>query len=107
MVGDTVIAQAPPLKVTVTGGVGSKLVVFKDGAALTTAEVTSDPFELADVVNGGGRFRAELQIDGQPRTVTANLWVESPVAPPPTGCGCGGGTELILLAALGLLRRRR
>lgn len=105
MVGDTVIAQAPPLKVTVTGGVGSKLVVFKDGAEFTSAEVTTDPFELADVVNGGGRFRAEVQLEGQPRTVTANLWVESPVAPPPPGCGCDGGTGLLLFAALGLLRR--
>jgi hypothetical protein len=107
LVGDTVIAHSPPLKVTVTGGVGSKLVVFKDGAELVSAEVTSDPFELSDVVSGGGRFRAEVQIDGQPRTVTANLWVSSPVTPPPMGCGCSGGAELLGFGALLLLRRRR
>lgn len=104
MVGDTVVAHSPVLKVTVTGGVGSKLVVFKDGVELVSAEVTSDPFELTDTASGG-RYRAEAQIAGQPRTVTGNLWVESPVNPPPMGCSCGGGGELLVLALL-LLRRR-
>lgn len=105
MVGDTLVAHSPLLKVTVTGGVGARLVVFKDGAELYSTEVTADPFEWADVVSGGGRFRAEAQIDGQPRTVTGNLWVESPVEPPPkTGCGCSGGGELWLLLAALLLR---
>ena len=104
LVGDTVVANSPALEVTVTGGVGSKLVVFKDGVELKSADVTADPFELADLAQAG-RFRAEVQIAGQPRTVTGNLWVETPVEPPPkTGCGCSSGGELVLLAALMLLR---
>lgn len=106
MVGDTVVAHSPLMKVMVTGGVGSKLVVFKDGVELRSVEVTQDPFELVEQV-AGGRFRAEAQIAGQPRTVTANLWVSAPTAPPPMGCGCGGGAQLVLLAVLGLLRKRR
>ncbi len=100
MVGDTVVAHSPLLKVTVTGGVGSKLVVFKDGMELVSAEVTEDPFKLVEAAVGGGRFRAEAQLDGQPRTVTGNLWVESPTEPPPKGCGCGAGSELFVLLIL-------
>jgi hypothetical protein len=106
LVGETLVANSPVLKVTVTGGMGSKLVVFKDGVEFKSVDVIADPFDLADIA-AAGRFRAEVQIDGQPRTVTANLWVESPVEPPKTGCGCSGGGELVLLASLVLLRRRR
>ena len=105
LVGDTVQGDQLVMKITVTGGVGSKLVVFKDGAQLSSTDVTADPFELADIV-APGRYRAEAQFDGQPRTVTANLWLEpSPAPPPKTGCGCSSGGDVILLLLV-LLRVR-
>ena len=107
MVGDTVKGDQLAMKIIVTAGVGSKLVVFKDGTQLSSTDVTADPFELVDIV-GIGRYRAEAQIDGQPRTVTANLWVEaSPVLPAKTGCSCNSGGELsvLLVVLLRLFRR--
>lgn len=108
MVGDSVVAKSPPLKVTVTGGAGSKLVVLKDGMEALSADVTSDPFEFTDTASAG-RYRAEVQISGQPRTVTANLWVSDPVDPPmPMGCSCASAPELLAIAlGLMLVRRRR
>lgn len=106
LVGDTVLADEAVMKITVTGGVGSKLVVFKDGAELSITDVTEDPFQLVDLVTVG-RYRAEVQIGGQPRTVTGNLWLEAPPpSPPKTGCGCNSEGGLVVVLLLVLLRRR-
>ncbi|HEY1087362.1 MAG TPA: hypothetical protein VGE37_06695, partial [Archangium sp.] len=68
-------------------------------------EVTSDPFEWTGTASGG-RYRAEVRVDGKPRTVTANLWMDAPVTPPPSGCGCSSMDGWPLLALLLRPRRR-
>lgn len=108
LVGDTVVAHAPPIVIEIKGGAGATLVVFKDGAELARVAVDADPFTWRDLASAG-RYRAEAHVDGQPRTVTANLWVEQPTEPPPpAGCGCGADVSGAWgLFALWVARRRR
>ncbi len=103
MVGDDVEVSEADLEITVIDGVGAKLVLFRDGAEYRTADVTSTPFEFKEPLTEGGRYRAEAQLDGQPRTVTNNLWVT--VVPKKSGCSTGDG--LALLSVLAFFLRYR
>lgn len=104
IVGDTVSLSAPVLRVSVKGGVGAQLAIFRDGAPFKTVDVMETPFEFEEALSEGGRFRAEVQIDGQPRTVTNNLWLTIVAPPMKMGCSTVNGFELLALVLL--LRRR-
>ncbi len=113
-IGDTV-RSAVTLRLTVTGGAGRQLRLVHDGRALPPVEVTADPFvhELAFAapVEGEQRVRAEVLVEGKPRTVTSHLWLAPAQGEPlgETGCGCtsqgagGAGFGPWLLLGIGAL----
>ncbi len=109
MVGDEVSVSEATLAVTVTGGVGAKLVIFRDGAEFRVLDVDATPFVFTEALTEGGRFRAEAQLAGQPRTVTNNLWVTLTPPMKPSGCSSvgAGSFSLGLLLLLGRVSRRR
>jgi hypothetical protein len=110
LAGDTVVSGGPvSLTATVTGGRGHQVRFVHDGVPLEPVVVDADPFVAALEVTPPGacedRFRAEVLVDGRPRTITNHLWVartagtgcaNNPVVPTPvlgaTGCACGAST---------------
>lgn len=111
LIGDTVRAGKAVLRAEVTGGVGHVLKWVRDGSALEEVEITSDPFvierEVFAPAEGETRWRAEVHVDGHPRTVTGHIWIAPAV--PDSGCGCAGAgvSALPLLALVGWFARRR
>ncbi len=105
MVGDDVVVSAGEIVATVTGGAGATLLVLRDGKEYARVEVVGDSFEHRQPLTEGGRYRAEVQLEGEPRTITNNLWVS--LVARPEGCGCASGSELLWLLAVVLLRERR
>lgn len=96
----------------ITGGTGQTLRWWVDGVRGDAIPVDADPFEVA--LSGTGdrevRVRAEVHVDGGPRTITSNVWVPPHLVPPAeeAGCGCNGSKAaavLPLLLVLGLRRR--
>jgi len=112
-VGDTLHATKATLQAVVTGGTGAKVRWVSNGTAEEAVAVTADPFTVSRDVDapaaGEDRWRVEVLVDDQPRTVTGHLWISQPQADPPKGCGCasGGGGLAALLALLGALVRHR
>jgi len=104
MVGDALEASTATLKVTVTDGVGATLVVLRDGAEFKSVPVDATPFVLTESLTEGGRYRAEVRLDGQPRTVTNNLWLT--LVSKHTGCDATGA-PVLLAVALALAARLR
>lgn len=102
IVGDEVLASTATLTARVTNGSGATLVVLRDGAEFKTYEVAGGTF--TEKLTEGGRFRAEVRISGEPRTVTSNLWV-SIVEKPAQSCNVAPESALVL--ALFLMRARR
>lgn len=100
------------LSVRVKGGQGATLKLVQDGAEVSSEPITADPFTTKVSVTapetGERRLRAEVWIDGQPRTVSGHAFF-SLKTEPPKGCGCSSpGPALFGALALGLgLRRRR
>lgn len=86
---------------TVTGGIGQSVRFVHDGKPLDPVMVTSDPF-TAHTNGSQGRWRAEVMVSGNPRTVTSHLYVNEKTAPKPAGCGCGESGAVWALAALAL-----
>jgi hypothetical protein len=127
MAGDTVISSGPvALTAVVTGGRGLHVRFVHNGVPLPPVPVDSDPFIAAlDVTPPDqceDRFRAEVLLDGRPRTLTSSLWLgktagtscaNNPPPPPRAalageGCACGAfpagaGAGTAALLALGLL----
>jgi hypothetical protein len=97
------------LTATVTGGMGQSVRFVHDGTPLDPMMVTSDPFTAHQ--NGSqGRWRAEVMVAGEPRTVTSHLYVTEKVMPRPPDCGgCDAGGGMLGVAALFLsvMRRKR
>jgi MYXO-CTERM domain-containing protein len=92
LLGDTVRAPRATLRVTVTGATGATLSFVRNGAAEDSVAVTSDPFTATrDVDAPAGttddRWRCELSVNGQPRVVTAHLWIAATGSPPPLDAG--------------------
>jgi len=88
--GDTVRAL-------VTGGAGFELRFVRDGIALDPVAIDGDDFDqtlgVAAPPSGETRVRAEVLVDGKPRTVTSHVWIgvaePGPAAASPAGgCGC-------------------
>lgn len=105
-------AVALEVGVKVTGGQGATLKLVQDGAEVSSEPITADPFTARTTVTipetGERRLRAEVWVDGQPRTVSGHVFF-SLKAEAPKGCGCSSpGPAVLGLLALGLgLRRRR
>ena len=79
-VGDTIIADFAELSATVTGAPAGSLVRFvHNGQAMDPIAVTGDEFvatvEAVAPATGEDRWRAEVIVDGQPRTITSHLWL--------------------------------
>jgi len=130
-IGDTITARSAELRAIVTGGEGASLRFLRNG--VRTGEpimVDADPFETTLAIEApdgdtDDRWRAQLDVDGDPRVVTSHLWIEAtgePIQPDagvptdagPGGCGCraaqGTSTAPTLLAFLALalfVQRRR
>jgi MYXO-CTERM domain-containing protein len=88
-------------------------VLVKNGAVAETLEVSVDPFtvsrEVVPPADGSEeRWRAEVHVGGDPRTVSGHVWLVKADAPP-KGCGCesaGPGVFALLALALAGVRRR-
>jgi hypothetical protein len=117
LVGDTVRSSAQiPLQVKLSGvPAGAQWRLVRDGVAGAFADApVGDSVQTLEVppsaVGAESRVRAELHLDGRPRSVTSHLYL-APPATPPAGCGCNGpaaaGAPLLLGAAAWLLRRRQ
>ena len=127
-VGDTIQAASAHLKAVVTGANGAQVHWVHNSVAQTPVQVTSDPFtfetDIQTPPNGEDRWRAQVLIDGAPRTLTSHIWITPPTGSPDaglpvdqqpdsgkSGCGCGsssaGTLGFAMLAALGMLSRRR
>lgn len=104
MAGDEVIVSDGEIVATVTGGDGSTFILWRDGKEYARVEVVGDSFEHRQPLTESGRYRGEIQIGGEPRTITNNVWVS--LVARPAGCGCGSGGEVLLLIAVALLRRK-
>jgi hypothetical protein len=92
LLGDTVRAPRATLRATVTGAMGATLSFVRNGAAEDSVAVTADPFTATrDVDAPAGttddRWRCELAVNGQPRVVTAHLWIAATGAPPALDAG--------------------
>jgi hypothetical protein len=103
LVGSDVSASEATLTVRVTNGSGSRLVVLRDGAEWKTWDVAGADETFTEALAEGGRFRAEVRLGGEPRTVTNNLWLT--LTPKPAQA-CSTTPGLLALLALGLGRRR-
>lgn len=97
--GDTVAAGYVTVQARVTGGAGSSVRFVQDGMPLEEVEVSGADFvhelSLTPPAEGETRIRAEVVVQGSPRTVTSYVWLRTgPGGPPPAaspdddGCGC-------------------
>ena len=113
--GDTVRGVEALFTAEVTGGAGETVRFVVDGVPLDAVEVDADPFTatLSVAAAEAGRVRAEVMVDGYPRTVTSHLWLASDAADAgaPPECGCAGSARpagwLALPALLAALAQRR
>lgn len=125
--GDTVNDEFVVLRAKITGG-GEAVRFVKNGTPLEEAEIKGDGFvyqKLFDApASGEDRYRAEVLIDGKPRTITSHVFVKHAVtgrarpsldapAEESKGCGCNfgaaprAGIALACLALAAVLLRRR
>jgi hypothetical protein len=118
-VQDTLVGTSARVLATVTGGRGHRLVWIENGATVSERTIDTDSFtdeRTLDAPAGRSvRLRAEVRVDGAPRTVTSHLWLapDSPPGPPvvvakpaPRACPGCSAVELTPLWALLWLRRR-
>jgi hypothetical protein len=111
----TLSADGRDLEAKAEGAEGATLALVVDGQVADQAAVTSDPFTLTwQAPRAAERVRAEIRIDGSPRTVTSHLWLEDGPKPDTDDgrrCGCASGTGLgapwaLSIAVLLAWRRR-
>jgi hypothetical protein len=105
-IGDATVSPTSPatsisLTATVTKGMGQSVRFVHDGTPLDPVSVTSDPF-ATKVDATQGRWRAEVMVMNEPRTVTSHVYVGPPVTDVKMGeCHCetgsGGAWGLALL----------
>jgi MYXO-CTERM domain-containing protein len=118
MIGDDVHGPEIEVMVRVEGGAGHALRLVRDGLPGEAIAIDGDPFVYTTAFetpeSATIRVRAEVLVDGTPRTVTSHLWLsrEAPI-PSAVGCGCAtsgapmAGAVLLLLLALAGSRRLR
>jgi hypothetical protein len=120
-VQDTLVGSQVRVLATVTGGKGHRLAWIENGVTVAERAIDAEGFTDERVLEAPAgrsvRLRAEVRVEGAPRTVTSHLWLapDSPPGPPvvvekaaPRGCpGCSTGGGVALLALVALSRRRR
>jgi hypothetical protein len=113
--GDTVYSDVSTLSAVVTGAVGRSLEVIKNGEAVETLPITSDPFTHEMVVQapeeGEDRYRYQVMMDNTPQAVGSYVWLRAP-EPGSGGCwvarvGEADTAALVCGAVLLLFWRRR
>ncbi|MEW5853544.1 MAG: CehA/McbA family metallohydrolase [Myxococcota bacterium] len=119
MVGDSIAVSSTTLKATVTDGVGAQLILVHNGVPQDPVTIDANPFTHERLVqspaSGEDRWRAEVHVDGNPRTVTSHLYLRHGEIPnegrDTLFCHCthvGGGTGVGMLVLLvGVFRGRR
>ena len=112
--GDTVRASEVRFTAEVTDGVGTRVRFVVDGVPREPVGIDADPFVATLVLTPAeaGRVRAEVMVEGYPRTVTSHLWLAEGAAieAPPPACGCASAPRPVGLVALshaGLALARR
>jgi hypothetical protein len=101
------------VSVRVSGGEGAQLRLIEDGELAASFAVDSADWEYEGPVTGT-RVRAELWVDGAPRTLTSHVFAgegEAPADAPPCGCASPGGSAgagglAVGLAVMGMRRGR-
>lgn len=77
--GDTVFADTSTLRATVTASAGMSLRVWKNGALMSTVDVTGDPFIHEVTVNapltGEDRYRHEVLDGAALVALTSHVWL--------------------------------
>ncbi len=104
--GDTVKADAATLTAKVTGGRGQQLKLFHNGGVEKTIDIDADDFTATQALtlpSATDWWRAEVWVDGQPRTVTSHIWHVKADA---KAGGCSATALSPLLLALVLWARR-
>jgi hypothetical protein len=97
--GDTIAASRTRIQAVVRGGAGNAFLFVRNGEPLEKVLIDADPFtreiRVDAPLSGEDRYRAEVHIDGKPRTVTSHLWLHwapyAPPEPPQALEGAGGG----------------
>jgi hypothetical protein len=108
-IGETVRAETLTLSAKVTGGVGHQLKWIHAGEVAATVDLTSDPQTVtqsatAPTDGSEDRWRAEVWVDGNVRTVTGHVWLSKPEPmPAPMKNGCDATLAWPALGALVLL----
>jgi hypothetical protein len=119
-VQDTLVGSTVRVLATVTGGRGQRLAWIENGVTVAERNIDADAFTDERVLEAPAgrsvRLRAEVRVDGAPRTVTSHLWLspDSPPGPPvvaekaaPRGCPGCSTLDAGPLLGLWLLRPRR
>lgn len=106
--GDTISPGSIALHAKVTGGLGRTVRFVKNGVPESAVDVTTDPFVHEVVVTaprtGEERWRAEVLVDGLPRTVTSHIWLKGGGdASDDDGCSTGARPRSLSSLAIGLL----
>lgn len=123
--GDTIADEFVVLRAHVTGG-GESLRFVKNGTPLPEVPITGNDFTDETLVDapkdGEDRYRAEILVDGKPRTISSHVFVKFAATGrtrPSSdagegGCGCShpgtrasGAFGLLAVVALAARRRRR
>jgi hypothetical protein len=93
-VGDTISAPTVMLRAEVTGGVDGEVQFVKNGETQGATAVTSDPFvaeiEATAPASGEDRWRVEVLVGGEVRTLTSHLWLAPTGATGGTSSSSGG-----------------
>jgi hypothetical protein len=108
IIGDTVTGISTiPVHVRVTNGDTMSLVIYRDGIATDTVDVTSNDFTTDLVLDARGgleRIRVQLEL-ANPVVVTSHIYVDG-IAPSPGGCCQSGDASPGILVLFFLLATR-
>lgn len=104
--GDTITAPEATLRAEVTGGVDGEVQFVKNGESQGAVAITSDPFvaelPITASVSSEDRWRVEVLVGGQVRTLTSHLWVAPNAAAGSSSSGAGGSATSGGFAVYGL-----
>jgi hypothetical protein len=120
--GDTVRAKQTVAHAKVTGALSQTFHWVKNGVALEDVTIDKDPFTIdlpiTPTTQGEDRIRAEVDVDGSPRTITSHIYFQTgtavfgPMTAKASGCSTSSGDAntfagISLIAVIAALVRRR